>query len=70
MIQDGAVRREKLVMEIADSLPGAERFTAFGAARAGILEAVAELGRVHPEIDQEAQVYFGMSGWNRREGLH
>ena len=65
---NGSERREALVEAIVDELeplPRGHRFTAFGAARLGILEAVAKIGRAHPGIDESIQKYFGMSGWNR-----
>ena len=64
---DGARRRETLVEAVVDELgaQGASRFMAFGAARLGVIETVAEVGRVRPGIDESLQAYFGMEGWNR-----
>lgn len=67
-IAGGPSRREALVEAIVDELgplPRGHRFTAFGAARLGVIETVAEVGRAHPGIDESLQAYFGMEGWNR-----
>jgi hypothetical protein len=67
----GASRREKMVEGVVDSLgplPHGHRFTAFGAARLGILETASELGRVYPQINKRIQAHFGMSGWNGSGG--
>jgi predicted LPLAT superfamily acyltransferase len=67
-VLEGAALREAIVLRVVDELTlddPRSRFSMFGGARLGMLEAAHALAQTYPQLAERIYAQFGMSGWRK-----